>query len=535
MEEEELGELPADAPVDNTACQIYVGNLSWQATEEVLRAEFEDIGRVVNVKVLIDHETGHNKGYCFITFEDEESAIRAIAEKNGKALEGRSMKVNNALGSNKGRDNDDRYYKPRNAWGKGGKGNGGPRGSVFGEGRLEEDPYPEGRARGPRGPEGRDWQHPGRGVSGREARDGPGRERDDPYESEHPPPRAAYRESRGPTYDDFGLQPDSRDRPREAYRDGYRGEGRRSSYRSYGEGHYPEAAFGGPEAGYRDSYAYPEETEGYVAPVRDAAYRQAPSRDTYEPDYERSGGYEAGYERAPVGYRSEAPYPSRRVGHAEGGYARSGNGDYGAPRGGGPPVHSAYDDDGYSYYESQPRGGKDYTKDYAEREYQGRDYGAKRDVARGTTAWIENMVTDRPGGTKVAVIHVARAREQVVGVHFLIKEVQGVNGLALTIVTVDMFPEGFDMLLLGSLDNLPILGYRGTSALSDVEFILLYLSELAATVRLFEGILKHGILTAFYQDLQRYLLQWTWSWSLLPFSAARSSKIHVYLAFATII
>eukprot|EP00854_Cymbomonas_tetramitiformis_P006470 gene6470-7757_t len=101
MEEEELGELPADAPVDNTACQIYVGNLSWQATEEVLRAEFEDIGRVVNVKVLIDHETGHNKGYCFITFEDEESAIRAIAEKNGKALEGRSMKVNNALGSNK--------------------------------------------------------------------------------------------------------------------------------------------------------------------------------------------------------------------------------------------------------------------------------------------------------------------------------------------------------------------------------------------------------------------------------------------------
>lgn len=381
MEEEELGELPADAPVDNTACQIYVGNLSWQATEEVLRAEFEDIGRVVNVKVLIDHETGHNKGYCFITFEDEECAIRAIAEKNGKELEGRSMKVNHALGSHKGRDSDERYYKPRSAWGKGGKGNGGPRGSVFGEGRLEEDPYPEGRARGPRGPEAREWQQPGRGVSGREARDVHGRERDDPYESEHPPPRVAYRESRGPAYDDFGLQPDSRDRHREAYRDGYRGEGRRSSYRTYGEGQYLEAAYGGPETGYRDSYAYPEETESYVAPVRDAAYRQAPSRDTYEPEYERSGGYEAAYERAPVGYRSEAPYPSRRVGHAEGGYARSGSGDYGALRGGGPPLHSAYDDDGYSYYEYQPRGGKDYTKDYAEREYQGRDYGAKRDVA----------------------------------------------------------------------------------------------------------------------------------------------------------
>ncbi len=73
---------------------IYVGNISYNATEEDLRDLFSQHGEVVSVKIIIDRYTQKSKGFGFVEMDSPENAENAISALNGYELVGRSLKVN---------------------------------------------------------------------------------------------------------------------------------------------------------------------------------------------------------------------------------------------------------------------------------------------------------------------------------------------------------------------------------------------------------------------------------------------------------
>jgi RNA recognition motif-containing protein len=75
---------------------IYVGNLSYEVTEEDLKEAFEVFGEVETVKVLKDHDTGRSKGFGFVEMSNNADAQSAIEALNGKKLKGREANVNTA-------------------------------------------------------------------------------------------------------------------------------------------------------------------------------------------------------------------------------------------------------------------------------------------------------------------------------------------------------------------------------------------------------------------------------------------------------
>jgi len=101
---------------------IYVGNLSYDVTEDDLRATFSAFGQVASANVIKDRETGRSKGFGFVEMPTQEEAQKAIAEVNGKELKGRKMNVNEA------RPRTER----RERTGGGGGGRGGNRGGGGG-------------------------------------------------------------------------------------------------------------------------------------------------------------------------------------------------------------------------------------------------------------------------------------------------------------------------------------------------------------------------------------------------------------------
>jgi RNA recognition motif-containing protein len=75
---------------------IYVGNLPYNTGENELRSVFEEHGTVDTVKVIVDRMTARSKGFGFVEMPDEEEAKAAIDALNGKEMEGRPLKVNEA-------------------------------------------------------------------------------------------------------------------------------------------------------------------------------------------------------------------------------------------------------------------------------------------------------------------------------------------------------------------------------------------------------------------------------------------------------
>ena len=75
---------------------IYVGNLSYEVTEEDLKESFEVFGEVEIVKVIKDNYTGRSKGFGFVEMSDNADAQSAINGLNDKELKGRTVKVNTA-------------------------------------------------------------------------------------------------------------------------------------------------------------------------------------------------------------------------------------------------------------------------------------------------------------------------------------------------------------------------------------------------------------------------------------------------------
>ena len=75
---------------------IYVGNLSYQATEEDLRTVFADYGTVKRVVLPTDRETGRMRGFAFVEMTEETQEDSAISELDGAEWMGRPLRVNKA-------------------------------------------------------------------------------------------------------------------------------------------------------------------------------------------------------------------------------------------------------------------------------------------------------------------------------------------------------------------------------------------------------------------------------------------------------
>jgi RNA recognition motif-containing protein len=75
---------------------IFVGNLSFGATEDAVRSMFEAYGTVDRVSVVTDRETGRARGFGFVEMSVNDEAERAIAALNGRELDGRSLNINEA-------------------------------------------------------------------------------------------------------------------------------------------------------------------------------------------------------------------------------------------------------------------------------------------------------------------------------------------------------------------------------------------------------------------------------------------------------
>ncbi len=75
---------------------IFVGNLSFNTSEDELRQVFEAYGQVDRVSILTDRETGRSRGFAFVEMTNTEEGEKAIAGLNGSQLGGRTVNVNEA-------------------------------------------------------------------------------------------------------------------------------------------------------------------------------------------------------------------------------------------------------------------------------------------------------------------------------------------------------------------------------------------------------------------------------------------------------
>ncbi len=124
--------------------KLYVGNISYQTTEDELRELFGQAGTVVSVDVIKDRDSGMSKGFAFVTMSSQEEADAAIRQINGQSVGNREIRVSVA--------------RPKEDRPSGGYGGGGGRGGGYGGGggRSGGGGYGSGSGRGDRGGGDRD-------------------------------------------------------------------------------------------------------------------------------------------------------------------------------------------------------------------------------------------------------------------------------------------------------------------------------------------------------------------------------------------
>ena len=103
------------------ALKLFVGGLSWDTTDDSLRTFFATVGTVTSAKIITDKFSGKSRGFGFVEMGSDDEAKKAIAELNGKTLDGRAIVVNEA-----------KPMAPRENRGFGGGGGGGYRGGGGG-------------------------------------------------------------------------------------------------------------------------------------------------------------------------------------------------------------------------------------------------------------------------------------------------------------------------------------------------------------------------------------------------------------------
>ena len=76
--------------------KIFVGNLSFQSTDDSIRSVFTEHGQVDEVALITDRDTGRPRGFGFVTMPNDEEARTAIESVNGRDVDGRTLNVNEA-------------------------------------------------------------------------------------------------------------------------------------------------------------------------------------------------------------------------------------------------------------------------------------------------------------------------------------------------------------------------------------------------------------------------------------------------------
>ena len=76
--------------------RVYVGNLSYDTTEGALRTLFAEYGQIESVTMITDRDTGRPKGFAFVEMATDQAAQAAISALNGKSIDDREIKVNEA-------------------------------------------------------------------------------------------------------------------------------------------------------------------------------------------------------------------------------------------------------------------------------------------------------------------------------------------------------------------------------------------------------------------------------------------------------
>lgn len=76
--------------------RLYVGNLSFQVTNESLRDAFAPYGEVADVRVITDRDSGQSRGFGFVTMGSDQEAKNAMTSMNGSMIDGRALRVNEA-------------------------------------------------------------------------------------------------------------------------------------------------------------------------------------------------------------------------------------------------------------------------------------------------------------------------------------------------------------------------------------------------------------------------------------------------------
>ena len=114
---------------------IYVGNLSFRATEEDIRNAFSQFGQVTSVNIVMDQDTGRSRGFAFVEMANSEEANAAIEALNEQEIVGRRVIVNEAR---------PREERPRGGGRYGGGGGGGGGGGRYSDGGGGGGRYGEG-------------------------------------------------------------------------------------------------------------------------------------------------------------------------------------------------------------------------------------------------------------------------------------------------------------------------------------------------------------------------------------------------------
>ncbi|WAS93414.1 RNA recognition motif domain-containing protein [Nannocystis punicea] len=120
--------------------RLFVGNLSFQTTEEDLQQVFADFGEIAEIRLVLDRETGRSRGFAFVAMADDEAAKRATESLNGQMLDGRPLRVNEAEerrggpGGGGGGGGGNRSFGGAGGGGRGGFGGGGGGGGFGGGG-----------------------------------------------------------------------------------------------------------------------------------------------------------------------------------------------------------------------------------------------------------------------------------------------------------------------------------------------------------------------------------------------------------------
>lgn len=75
---------------------LYVGNLSYDTTEDTLRRLFAEFGEITSVNIIADRDTGRSKGFGFVEMASEQAAEAAIQALSGKSVDGREIRIDKA-------------------------------------------------------------------------------------------------------------------------------------------------------------------------------------------------------------------------------------------------------------------------------------------------------------------------------------------------------------------------------------------------------------------------------------------------------